>query len=404
MTKGRNYSPGLKKITKKNGKIFWYWDATRCARDIRGFTPKLVRLHHDNHADRAAYCLKMKAELNDWLDNRPMLPEDHYDGTFTGLSRMYQVHPQSPYQSLQQSTQRDYQYGLGMIERFIGKRYIDKVTGIDCRRWFNTLKEPKQPGGKELLTKAKKFITTLRLLMKFGASCGFSECRDLSMILSDMRFESPSGREEFITLQQVMAVIEMAHEMGRPSIALGQALQYELTMRQWQVTGQWEDLNGRPPISGITYRGREWVKGLKWNDIDRSLILSIRTSKTGAPGIYDLTRYDLIMRELERIPLDKRIGPMIIDESTGLPYQQGRYSRVWRKVANAAGVPNDIWNRDTRAGGITEASQVATAQETSRHATHSDIQTTNRYVRDTLDVTRSVADKRMAKRREQNEE
>ncbi|MGB3812936.1 MAG: hypothetical protein WA950_06885 [Shinella sp.] len=43
---------------------------------------------------------------------------------------------------------------------------------------------------------------------------------------------------------------------------------------------------------------------------------------------------------------------MIKCESTGLPYRYRHFAERWREVATEAGVPTNVWNRDSRAGGV----------------------------------------------------
>jgi integrase len=59
--------------------------------------------------------------------------------------------------------------------------------------------------------------------------------------------------------------------------------------------------------------------------------------------------------ELALVPEEERKGPLIIRTRGGLPYSEDTFQEVWRDVRKAAGVPKDIWNRDLRASGSTEA-------------------------------------------------
>jgi hypothetical protein len=63
----------------------------------------------------------------------------------------------------------------------------------------------------------------------------------------------------------------------------------------------------------------------------------------------DFKEYPLALTELGRVPSERRIGPVILDSKTGEPFKLGRYTRRWRQVADAAGLPREIWNRDSRA-------------------------------------------------------
>jgi len=40
-------------------------------------------------------------------------------------------------------------------------------------------------------------------------------------------------------------------------------------------------------------------------------------------------------------------------ESAGKPWDAAGFRRVWREIADAAGVPRSIKNMDSRAGGVT---------------------------------------------------
>lgn len=56
--------------------------------------------------------------------------------------------------------------------------------------------------------------------------------------------------------------------------------------------------------------------------------------------------------------------------------------RAFRRYARRAGVPDSVWMMDTRARAITEAAQMGVDQFDLRDmAGHTDIATTNKYVR-----------------------
>jgi hypothetical protein len=108
----------------------------------------------------------------------------------------------------------------------------------------------------------------------------------------------------------------------------------------------------------------------------------------------------LVMAELERIPMDKRVGPLIVNEYTGLPYTDDVYREHWREAADDAGVPKSIQNRDSRAGGITEATDAEAGLGLVRHSsTHKNPRMTARYSNNTLAKTSRVADMRVAARK-----
>ncbi|WP_143239266.1 hypothetical protein [Agrobacterium rosae] len=79
------------------------------------------------------------------------------------------------------------------------------------------------------------------------------------------------------------------------SLAIAQALQFELTLRQVDVIGRWEkarDLNA----GGITNRGKRCVDGLLWSHIGTDGILDKATSKTGQNAVHDTNAYPFLRK------------------------------------------------------------------------------------------------------------
>jgi integrase len=149
------------------------------------------------------------------------------------------------------------------------------------------------------------------------------------------------------------------------------------------------------------HRDTRWTHGLQWSDIDSTLILRKTHTKTGAYVEFDLKLYPAALEEIDRVPRQKRIGPMIISEQTGEPYKHRTFTQTWRKVADKAGVPKAVWNMDARAGAISEAYDAGAGEtDVMKHAGHKNRQTSARYNRGTLEQTSRVARLRLAKRSE----
>jgi hypothetical protein len=109
--------------------------------------------------------------------------------------------------------------------------------------------------------------------------------------------------------------------------------------------------------------------------------------------------------ELQRVLSAQRVGPVIKDTRTGQPYKERRFQKNWRAVARAAGIPDYVMNRDSRAGGVTEGSDAGADLEHLRHhASHSSATTTALYSRKTLTKTRAVARLRVAHREVQEDQ
>src|SRR5262245_8122112 len=80
-----------------------------------------------------------------------------------------------------------------------------------------------------------------------------------------------------------------------------------------------------------------------------------KTEQTSAASIeVDLSECPMVVEELSKIPVENRVGPLIVNPSTGLPYRQWYFRDLWRKCARVSGIPDTVWNRDLRAGGNTE--------------------------------------------------
>jgi len=315
-----------------------------------------------------------------------------------------------------------YDESLDLLEVTVGKRRLAKLTGLDFRRWYNELKAPIEHTEKEIaaakkagvplsskpprMRRAFKAMQLLRIIIKFGVVANITDCFRLNTVLAEMDFASPPARTAFITFDQVKAFCAKAIEVGRVSMAQAQALQFELTLRQADVIGQWEPAD--PDDGGIVDRGQRWSGGVAWNHIDAKGILVKETTKQIDPNQvhvaeHDTTAYPFLRSMLDLTPQEKRFGPIVIDEASGLPYRYRHYAEVWRKIADEVGIPRHVSNRDSRAGGMTEGSDAgADIEHLRHHATHSNIATTGRYDRHTLEKTRNVAKLRVAHRGTKN--
>src|SRR4051794_21715738 len=86
------------------------------------------------------------------------------------------------------------------------------------------------------------------------------------------------------------------NHFGWYSIALAQALQFELMLSQKDVIGEWVPV-GEPGESDVVHDGQKWLRGLRWSNIDNKLIL------WHAAGSSE-----------RRIEVDLRTAPMILEE------------------------------------------------------------------------------------------
>ena len=400
-------APGHKVRRNRDGTERHLWVARH---DLvkAGYLPKTVRLHYDGttRAGRLlidAACRKLQAEMLEWASGRRR-ERYRFDGTIAGLVREYQREPASPYAELKWNTRRSYDHVLGIVEKAFGRRALVALGIGDFRRWYDEAKKPKVEGQPPRIRKAHGIIAMLRRLFAYGVTAELAECARLATILEFARFKQPGRRRVRMLLGQAEAIIATALASGRVSLALGTALQFETAMRQRDVIGEWEPL-GDSAATGIVLGGRRWVNGLTWSDISADLQLRKETTKTGAMVSHDLRMAPLVTRVLAYVPPDRRVGPVIVDETCGRPYAEHAYGREWRKLADLAGVPRQVWNMDARAGAITEAEDAGADLDTIRGAVgHTQASTTARYSRGATGKSRKVAELRSAHRAAKNDQ
>jgi hypothetical protein len=137
-------------------------------------------------------------------------------------------------------------------------------------------------------------------------------------------------------------------------------------------SGEWVPVK-EPGVSDVIqtkkFKGekktKKWITGLRWEKIDENLILRHVTSKRNKKIEIDLKLAPMVMEEFQRMfgSTDRAAmpasGPVILCEVNAWPYYNTEFRRKWRKVANAAGIPKNVKNMDTRSGAITEAARPA---------------------------------------------
>jgi hypothetical protein len=286
-----------------------------------------------------------------------------------------------------------------VIEKAFGKRVLAGLHIGDFRHWYEEAAKPKTTGGAPRVRKAHGIISMCRRLFAYGITAEIPECERLATILDASRFKQPGRRRVKLELAHVQAFVHEALKRDRLSLALGTALQFETTLRQRDVIGEWEPIAPHAQPSGIVLRGRRWVHGLTWADISPEMTIVKETTKTGAIVAHDLKLCPLVYETLALVPSHHRVGPLIVDEEAGRPYAAHAYAREWRAIARAAGVPDHVWNMDARAGGISEGDDAGADLDMLRSAAgHTQASTTARYVRGTIGKSREVAKLRQAHR------
>lgn len=383
-------APGLKWKKRDGGKFEARWqcrDDLVKRPDFDKFNVKSVKLwsgtgdptleQWDFIADT---CSQLQQEMLVWA-NGGLPTVVAFDGTLGGLIRCYRSDPDSNYRKpgkLRYASRAHYDVMMGMLDREHGEQPLAEIKGRTVQRWYDAW------SGAGKVSSAHTKIKMLRILLGFGTAFLEDEhCIRLSGVLSKMKFAMAKPRSERLTADQATAIRNKAHEMGRPSIALAQAFQFELMLRQKDVIGEWVPLAEPGMSDKLDGTGLKWLRGIRWEEIDQNMVLTHITSKRQKEIKVSLRNAPMVMEELQRqfkeLPTS---GPIIVSEFDALPWTGVEFRRWWRQVADACGIPKAVRNMDSRAGAISEATDAGAELEHVRHAaTHSDIAMTQRYSR-----------------------
>lgn len=394
-------TPGLKRMKRHNGRVDFYWCADPAA--IRaGFTPKTARLPSDWTIEQlSARCLILQAEMRRFAVSAEPERNASRPNTLGWLCRAFETDKDSPFHEKRRDTRLFYSRYLKMLVEKAGEDHLRDITGRDVRRWYA---EFTRAHGER---SAYACVQTLRRAVAYGCELRNPLAYDMAQMLERMAFTAPKARKVRPTYEQVQALRAAAHEAGRPSIALAVVLQFELGLRQKDVIGEWEKVTAedRETIEGaITSGNSVWSWGLMWNHIDPRFILRKPTSKSNGTEVaeHDLRLLPDVLQELGTA---RGVGPVVIDERSGLPWKANHFSRTFRKIARSCGWPDEVWNMDSRAGAVTEGFAAgAEPIDMMRTATHTQLSTTLLYNRDRIGHTSRVHELRAKSRQRRGEE
>lgn len=384
-------APGLVWRARTGG-----WAATWQARtDLvrKGYKPQTVALWTGAALDEkdtfwiANECQRLQADMLFWSKGGTTAFND-FRGDVRSLVNNYQTHPLSRYKKVRYQT-RTAQDSL--MRRIVAQFADVQISEIDAVWLIEQHAAWSDDGVKAAM--GHLFIGQLRNLFRFGKLIlKDKECRRLCEDLSDMRFPMSKAREVYLTADQINGLRVLAHSWGWHSLAMAQTLQFDCTLRQRDAIGEYIPLS-EPGVSDvINPRVGKWSRGVRWEEVDANFILRHVTSKKQKPIVVDLKLAPWTMEEFARIAgvevaflrrdLLPTAGAIIIDERSGYPWKASEYRRKWREVADAVGIPKNVWNMDSRSSAITEATDAGALLEDVRHtAAHSQVSMTARYSR-----------------------
>jgi hypothetical protein len=245
---------------------------------------------------------------------------------------------------------------LSRIASERGAILISDIKRRTLMHWYRQWsKEGKLPTG-------QAFVGQLRSIFRYGSLYLENvDCHRLSLILDGLKLEVSKARTVRMTSAQAEDIRNTARDVfGLDSIALAQAFQFELLLRQKDVIGEWIPEAEARNAEKIILNGRAWTAGLRWEEIDADLILRHATSARERRIEVDLKRAPMVLEELallanvqvtalERTHLPAS-GPIILCELNAWPWFGFGFRRKWRRIADHAGVPRNIKNMDSRAG------------------------------------------------------
>lgn len=403
----RGRAPGL----KRGRHNLPYWIAKQILRDPMGYPDICVPLPPDATEDELVeLCQQHTARLRTWVAERtsvaeqePSLTRTRYDGTVKSACQIYQEHPLSRFHRVKHNTRRGYLADIKVIIGTVGARLIKNVTVLDVEHWYQQWRkgvvtievDGSQTVGPERVDRAHNAVAMVRMVIRFMAALRHPECKLLADELAKVQFERGGAREQELTYQHVRAFIRTAFAMADKGIipreralymSIGTASQFELMLRQKDIIGDWSPraAEARYPagISILHQDDETWTGFYTWEAIP-GWRWRTRTSKSKyrAAAEFDLTIYDLLFPLLELVSDDQRRGAIVKGEH-GLPIRYRSYAKWWRQIANAAGIPADIQSMDARAGGATEAEEAGVDRSVIQEGlTHTNKQTTERYIR-----------------------
>jgi hypothetical protein len=422
----RGDRPGFKRGRHK----LPYWIAHQVVRDAMGFPDKCIPLPADaDDKTINGLCRDHTARLMAWIDEQkvgegPASPR--YDGTVLSACQVYQKHPFSRFHTVKANTRKSYVDSLKVIEGTVGKRLIRNLTVLDVQHWYNQWRKPviredaqgNTIAGAERIDRAHDAVSMFKTVLRLNAALRREDCgqllADLKNASSMVTFERGGAREQEMTYAHASAFIRTARDLGSRGVipadrglymAIGVAAQFELLLRQKDIIGERPktvaDLEKavRRGATAIPAGPATWTGYFTWEKIAGwRWIMRTSKSKYRSAADFNLANYGMLFPLLEAVPHHERQGAIVKGEH-GLPVQERSYRKWYRQIARAAGIPDEVWSMDSRAGGATEAEEAGAGLEAVQDAmTHSKQGTTLRYIRRRSANLATVADARNRKR------
>lgn len=169
------------------------------------------------------------------------------------LTKAYRTDPVSGWHKLRYKTRQNQRNLLRQIDRRHGNTGLRRITARRLLKWHADWVD----GTKFYAGHA--FVKKLRTVFGFGLTIlENKECRRIRAVMSTLRFPAGKKSKELLTSSQAVAIMRQAHARGWHSIALAQAFQFELMLRQKDIIGEWVPKK-EPGESDIRNRKKKWL-------------------------------------------------------------------------------------------------------------------------------------------------
>lgn len=395
------FAPGLRRRERAKREVR-YWIPPQ--HDVRkGFPQKSLTLDPAlNELELAARCRELWIELEAWREGKPQ--DTRY--SIGWLIDRYLTDEFSPYRNARPKTRSGYDYNCRVIRKSIGDRLINptleggvmkpRITGPDIRRWHTNWGKPVAVAGDDgretfvasAPSRARHCAVQLRILFSYAVEIAVPGAVEIKQILSTIEFPTTPPRTKAPTLEQVRALVREAEAQGYLSIAIATLAQFELTERRVHIIGDFD-------------RGR-WIPGWVWENVSSEWVIRYTQDKVAPiPREFCLATVQPLLMLMQKIPVEKRHGAIIKCENTGQPWRARAFSNAFRKIARKAGIPDDVWSMDMRAGGATEADAIPaiTPRMLQDGLGHMNLSTQERYRRGKQRNAQNVVTLRQASRK-----
>jgi len=287
--------------------------------------------------------------------------------TVSSLIDRYVNDKGSPFHGLRFRTREHYLSLIKRINESLGEQKLADLKAEDFERVYEEwIAKSAVRGRGDGIAMAHALVTMLRTLVNYGT--GFVENTEflrLSHVLHRIRFKTTKpSKKEGLSDEQVDALGREAHKNKWHSLALAQAIQFYAGLHQRDVIGEWVPV-AEPGVSDILDKEYtlKWLRGLRWDDIDKDWILRHVTSRKTEEIEVRLSDFPKVMTEFSKMGARQLSGPVIINEDTGLPYVAWEFRRRWRILAKAIGLPEHIKNMNSRRSKNAHSQDAASAAE-----------------------------------------